>query len=135
MNGRANSGATKGLAATALLGLALLGCGDDDGGGGGGSPRAKCETLARTLCDRVVECNEERGAFTSSTDADAFRDNCERGFESAEQANCAAAERVASTYEQCLDELPRVACDLLLSTDENIDPTPLACRGVVLTNP
>jgi hypothetical protein len=120
-------GWSKYLVLAACGALALVGCGDDDEK----SPRAKCETVARTYCDRAVECFEEADLFNNASEAREAQDECEADFASSDGADCNNAVRVTDRYSECLSDLPRMSCNAIVNDQEH---TPASCANVILTD-
>ena len=65
-----------------------------------GSPAAKCETLVRTLCERIVFCRADG----------VTEDSCvSQGIA---QLNCSGVSEVTSTFDACLAEIRAATCPL-----------------------
>ena len=123
MNAMSKRDSTQYLVLSACAALTLVGCGDDDGN----SAKDKCETVARTYCDRAVECFEEADAFNNASEARDAQDECEADFEA--DAKCDRAVKVSENYGECLDALPRMNCAAIVNGQP---PTPASCANVIL---
>lgn len=113
---------TRHIALILAAALGLFGCGDDDEE----SPREKCEALARTYCDHFTECLEDSDMFTSSREANSYRDSCEEQI--IEDAECQRAVSVKASYGACLEDASNFSCSLALDSDGYL---PASCRQVI----
>ena len=88
--------------------IAILGCDDDND-----TPKAKCESLLATYCDRVDECSSDIS----------YR---ECMISTAVYVNCDDAVSVTDNYPTCMTDIRSAGCDSIQTA------LPSSCSGVIL---
>jgi hypothetical protein len=113
--------------------LLLAACGDDEKDDKGESAVKKCNALIAAFCERVTKCAVDADILDETYPASELRMDCDNTIDSV--LECASADQVGDSYEQCLSDVKKVSCEVsntsLLDNEEFASP-PASCDDVIL---